>query len=165
MAEPIKFRAPSPEVNSAHDELEHLLNTLHESGVLRTLTGLFGGMPAVADIALEHVHSKGGKRLSGNLAVLATSLTQLEPHAVQRLVRGLIKGSELVVSSASRPPPGFFSLLRRMHSEDARRGLQAAVVMLESIGKALVTEPDSDSHSDPAQLPAEQGPSEMRHPG
>lgn len=160
MAEPIKFRAPPAEVNSAQDELKMLLNTLHESGVLRRLTGLFGGMPGVADIALEHVHSKGGKRLSGNLAVLATSLTHMEPRAVQRLVRGLIKGSELVVSNASRQPPGFFSLLRRMHSEDARRGLQAAVVMLESIGKALVTEPDRDAQSDPAQLPSRQRPRE-----
>lgn len=153
MAEPLKFRAPPAEVDSAQAELQSLLNVLHESGTLRVLRGLFGGIPAVTDIALEHVHSEGGKRLSGNLAVLATGLTHMEPHAVQRLLRGLIKGSELVVKNAARTPPGFFSLLREMHSEEARRGLQALVIMLQSIGRALVAEADNDKQSDPAVLP------------
>lgn len=158
MAEPIKFRPPPAEVNGARDELEMLLSTLHKSGVLRTLTGLFGGLPAVTDVALEHVQSQGGKRLSGNLAVLATSLTRLEPHAVQRLVRGLVKGSERIVTNAAARPPGFFRLLRRMHSEDARRGLQAVTILLESIGQALATEPEVEATPDPALLPEGEKP-------
>ena len=137
MAEAIKYQVPPPRLESAHEELGTLLRALHESGTLRTLTGLFGILQGVIGVSLDHLKTPGGQRLSSNLAIALTGLSKLDMQATQGMMQGLIEGVTLAARNAKKRTPGFFRLLVGLHSEEARAGLYAIVTILQAVGREL----------------------------
>ncbi len=140
MAEPLKYdpleESPKTQIG-ARDELELLIETLHESGTLRTLRGLFGRMPEVLDVVLEKLDTGPGKNALGNVALAMVSLTRVDPSLVDRLMGALMLGLERARRSTFEHPPTLVGLAAIMMREDTRRGLHAMAVLLETIGAEL----------------------------
>ncbi len=140
MAEPLKFAPKAPPIDSARGELEQLLEVLHRSGALRTLRGLLGSLPQITETALEQAEGPSGRRLVTNAAIAVTSLTELDYRVTHQLIQGLVEGTTRAARLTGRVPPGFFSLLRALSSDDARRGLWALVTVLQSMGRRLAAD-------------------------
>jgi uncharacterized protein YjgD (DUF1641 family) len=154
MAEPIKYQLPPPRLESGRQELESLLWTLHESGTLRTLTGLFGSLEGVTGVALDHLQTPGGQRLSNNVAIALMALTKLDMQATERMTQGLIEGVKLAAANAKKRTPGFFRLLVGLHSKEARAGLYAVITILQAVGREL-SQGEQEQEPSTAVVPVE----------
>lgn len=158
MAEPLKYLPEPTETHTtAHEELEALLRTLHTSGTLRALDGFFGSFAAVTQVAVSELNEPPGRRLMGNLAVVAKALTDTEPKALESVLTGLTNALDALEAVGRGRPPGMFALFRLMRNRDTRRGLHAVTRVMQSIGEQLrrAGERAADStESLPARPPA-----------
>lgn len=154
MAEPLKHRVSALPRDTAAEELELLLETLHRSGTLRTLIGLCGSVSGISKVVLQEVDSAGGRRMTGNLSLMATTLTTLDPAALEPLVQGLVKGVNRTADDTNDEPPGVLRLLGRLQSTDVRRGLSALINVLQGVGAELRQEAPDHEEEEPHQLRA-----------
>jgi uncharacterized protein YjgD (DUF1641 family) len=107
-----------------------LLQRLHDTGTLDVLRGALGA----GDVLVEHVVSlltapESVKALR-NLIILGKALGTIDPEILHNLVESTTQAPEA-------KPPSLLSLVRRTASPEARRGLSAAVSMLEILGRSL----------------------------
>jgi uncharacterized protein YjgD (DUF1641 family) len=137
MAEPLKYRPRVDAREPAHEELEALLRTLHRSGSLRLLQGLAGRFPEVLGLLLEKSKSEFGQNALGNLTVLGVSLGRVETASVEQFARAFGEALERVHASAPEDPPRLIRLLGALRGVDARRGLHALVILLQTLGEQL----------------------------
>lgn len=138
MAEPIKFVPKSNPETTAREELDELVETLHRSGTLRVLTGLFGRFSDVSELAVKRLNEPGGKHIVANLSIAATALAELDADGFKRMAVGLAKGIEAAQAEARGDrPPSTFKLFRLLHDSDTRRGIYALLVMLGTLGRHL----------------------------
>jgi uncharacterized protein YjgD (DUF1641 family) len=93
-----------------------VLQAMHDQGVLTLLHGLVAARDEVLGTLVKDTNT---------------------PTAI-RVIRNLLFGSRLLnLNAAPGKPPGLFTLVRRMQSEDSRRALAATVGFLESFGRHL----------------------------
>ena len=138
MAKPITYIPEPVPQDTAQDELNRLVEVLHERGVLRLLTNLSAESHGVAQVALEQLDSPQGKNLIGNLFVLLEVSSKLEDGALEKLMTGVVKGVNVAASSSQRDsPPGTFGLVRELNDPDVRRGLSALLTLLGTLGRHL----------------------------
>lgn len=137
MAEPLPYQPRAQTELGAHEALEALLRTLHTSGTLRALDGLFGQLPRLAEAALDPLERPSGRRLASNATLLAAALVELDAERLQRLANGLVRGVNAAGNGASKRAPGPFRLLWTLLNPDTRRGIHAVLVMLQALGREL----------------------------
>jgi uncharacterized protein YjgD (DUF1641 family) len=147
MAQPIPFivhQNPAREEERLHDApAEHteailsafeVLQLLHDRGVLNLVRGFLAAGDELADIVTASLNTPESIRSIRNVLLLARLLGSLPPETVHSV-------SDAVISATNRPtgqnPPGILELFRRMRSENSRRGLAAAIDVLEALGKAV----------------------------
>ena len=145
MARPLAYDPVPPPTDTARDELEQLLQTLHESGTLRLLDGLLGRFPDVTEVAVGQLNTGGGRNLVGNVMILLKALTELDSDGHQALVSGIGEGLQAAHQSLQGEPPGLLGLLRRLGDEDVRRGLNALLVFVQTLGRHLHQHPPPQS--------------------
>lgn len=131
MAEPIKHGADGRLEQTAHEDLEQLIETLHQSGTLRALNGLFGQLGEVSEILAEPLNSAPGRNAIGNLLLLLKTLGAIDPTRVANIVDG---AQEALAHSHYRRPPGIMKLLTMTLHQDTRRGVYLLLNMLRVIG-------------------------------
>ena len=143
MAQPIDF-APPPappgqDAFTAEDDLTRLLQTLHESGSLRILTGLIGRAEGVSAVLLEQLDTPEGHNLLSNLLILGKLLANVDADGLDRFVTALTDGLRAAGERLDDEddPPGFIGLTKRLHDEDVRRGLNATIALLGTLGQRL----------------------------
>ena len=148
MAQPIDY-APPPglpgqDLFTAEDDLARTLQALHESGTLRILAGLLGRFEEVMAVFLEHIDTPKGHNLNGNLVILGKLLANVDADGLDRFVTALTDGLDNAGKKLSDPddPPGFLGLTKRLHEPDVRRGLDALITLLGSLGAGLATPAD-----------------------
>lgn len=144
MAQPIPFTVsgrPAREEERLRDvPAEHpdailsafeVLQLLRERGVLNLVRGLLAAGGELVDIVTASLNTRNP------FARFAMSfcwhlLGSLPPEAVHDML-------DAVMSATSRPagqnPPGILELLRRMRTENSRRGLAVALDVLEGLGR------------------------------
>jgi len=103
-----------------------VLEKLHEKDVLSTINGLLGAKDMVVDRLADVVSSAEMINLL-RLALLAGNLVkEINPDDLH-----------VVLKEAAQEPPGFFQIVRRMTSKDARRALGAFGSVLNIFGAVL----------------------------
>ena len=132
-----KYEPSPPPVDTAQDDLDRLVQTLHEEGILRILNSAVSQKNGVLEVALDQLDSQGGRNLVDNVMVLVEALTVTDPDAAQALLTGTQKGLAKAQESLKDDPPGAFSLVGKLSSPDVRRGLHAALSLLEGLGQHL----------------------------
>ena len=151
MAQPIDFAPPSSPPGqdsfSAEEDLARTLQALHESGALRILTGLLGRFEDVMGVVLEHLDTPKGHNLNANVVILGKLLANLDADGMDRFATAFTDGLDAAGQKLSDPedPPGFLGLTKRLHEPDVRRGLDALLTLLGSLGAGLARNTDGTS--------------------
>jgi uncharacterized protein YjgD (DUF1641 family) len=109
-----------------------LLQTAHEKGILDLAQGLMGGRDVIAGKLGEAAKSDEGVAAMRNAIALGRILAAFDPAMLQRMAQSFEADKPRVEKNA----PGFWTLVRRGFSADARRGLGFAMAMLTKVGKA-----------------------------
>jgi uncharacterized protein YjgD (DUF1641 family) len=103
-----------------------VLEKLHEKDVLSTINGLLGAKDMVVDRLADVVSSKEIVNLLRLSLIAGNMVKNINPDDLH----GVLK-------EASGDPPGFFQIVKRMTSKDARRALGALGSMLNIFGSVL----------------------------
>jgi len=152
MAQPLAYEPPpappGQDAFTAADDLARLLDTLHESGTLRVLNGLLAQIQDVAAVALDGLNTDEGRNGLANLLLLAKLLGRIDADGLDRFVaaldRGLADAAERLVDEDD--PPGSLSVLGKLRQPDVRRGLDAVLTLLGTLGSQL-HDPQPPVHS------------------
>src|SRR5271167_3620163 len=111
-----------------------LLQQLHDTGTLDVLRGALGA----GDVLVEHVvllmTAPEAVNALRNLILIGKVLGSINPDVLHAVVEGL---PEAVAQTPGAEPPSLFALGRQAASQDARRGLAAAVSIMEVLGRGL----------------------------
>lgn len=135
MAQQIKFMPNADPTVSAHEELEELLETLHESGTLRVLNGFFGKIADVSEVAMQELASDEGQHTLANGALLLMAFARIPPEELQALLTGIERGLGAARSALKSDAPNMLQLFRLLNDSATRRGLGAALLLLNHIGR------------------------------
>ena len=151
MAQPLAYSPPhqrGEDAFTAEDDLDRLLETLHTSGTLRTLNGVFARFEAIMGVALAGLDSDEGRRGLANLLTLTKLLGRIDTDGLDRFVtafeRALGAAGEKLDGEDS--PPGTLSTLGRVRDPDVRRGIDALFTLLGTLGAEL-HDPQPPPHS------------------
>ena len=137
MAKPLTYTPLPVPQDTAQDDLERLLQTLHERGALRLLNGLVGQYDGILSVALGQLESQKGENALGTLTVLLKALTETDADAAQAFLTGTQKGLAAAQTSLQRDPPSRLALLGKLNDREVRRGLYAVLSLLGGLGKHL----------------------------
>jgi uncharacterized protein YjgD (DUF1641 family) len=111
-----------------------VLQGLHDRGILEGARGLLGSSDHVIEILVDAAKTPEAIRGTRNFIILTKLMAALDPV----ILEGLAAAIPGAVAQGRAPEPlGFWSLLRKLLSQDSRRAISVAAVGLESAGKAL----------------------------
>jgi len=116
--------------------LWELLETAHKQGVLELVEGLIGGKDIIAGKLAESARLPESVAAIRNGIALARVLGSIDPDMLQRFAKGLDEAGQQQKKDAAAKAPGLWGLLRRVMSEDARRGIGFATNLLVALGRA-----------------------------
>ncbi len=117
-------------VLSAYD----LLQSLHDTGTLDILRGAFGAGDALVEHVVSLLTAPESVTALRNLIIIGKALGSVNPDILHALLDGI---PQVTAQAPGAEPPTLFALGRRATSPDARRGLSAAVSVLEVLGRGL----------------------------
>ncbi|HYE57275.1 MAG TPA: DUF1641 domain-containing protein [Rhodothermales bacterium] len=142
MAQPLEYvppQVPGEAAFTAADDLARLVETLHTSGTLRVLNGFFGRLGAVSEVALDTINTPEGRNGLANLLVLAKALGRIDPQHLARFADAVDHGLDAAGRRLESPddPPGTLATLRKLRDPDVRRGLDAVLTVLGTLGADL----------------------------
>ncbi|HWF45545.1 MAG TPA: hypothetical protein VG168_00950 [Bryobacteraceae bacterium] len=103
-----------------------LLQRLHERGLIDLLNGLLSAGDTVVDRLVDVISSKEMVTALRIALIFGNLLSSINPDELHT-----------VVSNAGKETPSLFAIGKQAASKDARRGMVAAVSLLELLGKAL----------------------------
>ena len=138
MAKPLTFAPPPPAHDPAQDDVDDLVQALHESGLLRVIAG---GARAYPDLLASLMRAIDADTIRSAI-LLAGAVGDLDPEGSERIANGIKKARRDAAKAANSKPPGFFRLAKRAHDPDVRRGLAAALAALAAIGSSLPEDED-----------------------
>jgi uncharacterized protein YjgD (DUF1641 family) len=146
MAKPVAYRVFTPP--DSHGELkrkidaapaEHadailsayrLLEEAHESGTLEMLRGALAAQDSIINHVVGLVSEPEMMNGLRNLIVLGKVLGNIN-QTIETAIDGDDKGKR------RHAPPSLFTLVSRMNTPDARRGIEVAVGLLAALGAAV----------------------------
>jgi uncharacterized protein YjgD (DUF1641 family) len=103
-----------------------LLQRLHEKGIIDLLNGLLAAGDTVVERVVDLI-SSGETVTALRMALMFSNLlNSINPDELHT-----------VISNAGKETPSLFAIGKQATSKDARRGMAAAVSLLELLGKAL----------------------------
>jgi uncharacterized protein YjgD (DUF1641 family) len=117
-------------VLSAYD----LLQGLHDTGTLDVLRGALGAGDALVEHVVSLLTAPESVIALRNLILIGKVLGSINPEILRAVLAGI---PQATAQTPSAKPPSLFALGRQVASEDARRGLAAAVTLVEVLGRAL----------------------------
>lgn len=133
MARSLGYTPPTPPDTAATDEVDDLVRALHESGLLRALSGGVRAYPQLLRHVLEAVDANTVR----SLIALTGALGELDPEQAERVAAGLRRARAASAEAAAGEAEGPLRLLRRLRDPDTRRGIAAALAALAAVGSAL----------------------------
>lgn len=152
MASPLDFdyshAAPGQQAFTAEDDLARLLETLHTSGTLRVVNGLLAQFQDVMAIVLKGLNTDEGRTGLANLLTLVKLLGQVDADGVDRFVAALERALRAAGDRLDErdDAPGTLSVLAKVRQPEVRRGLDALLTLVGSLGSQL-HDPTPDVYS------------------
>jgi uncharacterized protein YjgD (DUF1641 family) len=133
MAASLGYTPPTPPDTAAQDEVDDLVQALHESGLLRAVAGGARSYPRLLLALLDSFHPDTLR----SVIALSGSLRGLDPHQSERVAAGVRKARADAYAAVTAEPEGARTLLRRLRDPNTRRGISATLAALAAIGGAL----------------------------
>ncbi|CAN5414141.1 hypothetical protein BH10ACI4_BH10ACI4_33920 [soil metagenome] len=150
MANPIRF-TPAPidpklELQKRVDAapVEHaeallvawdVLQSAHDKGLLDALQGMIDAKDTIAGKVAEYAKLPEGIAGIRNLLSAAKILTQIDPEVVEKLARAVAGAAE--EQHREQKAPSLWKIGKRVMSEDGRKGLSFATLLLTGMGRTL----------------------------
>ena len=103
-----------------------LLQRLHEKGMIDLLSGLLSAGDTVLDHAVDVISSREMVTALRLALIVSNLLSSIDPDKLHA-----------VISNAGKDAPSLLAIGKQAASKDARRGLAAAVGLLNVVGEAL----------------------------
>lgn len=112
------------------------LQTAHDKGVLGLVHGVIGGKDIIASELAKGMKSTEGVNAIRNGIALAKMLGGTDPDMLERVAKSFSDADRELREEAASKPPGVWALMKRVFSEDGRRGISAATKLLVAFGRA-----------------------------
>ncbi len=123
---------------SASEELQLLVEELHQSGVLEAARSMLGAKDSIAKILVEQMLRKDVLTLINNLMAAGSVLTKLDPAQLEGLTEGLSAGvTEAHQTIEANHSISIMGLLKTLQDPDVNRALQFAIGFLRGLGKTI----------------------------
>jgi uncharacterized protein YjgD (DUF1641 family) len=107
-----------------------LLEQAHESGTLELLRGMLAAQDSIINHVAGVVSQPEMVNALRNLLVLGKVLGSMNPETLETAIGGDDK------TKRRHAPPSLFTLVSRMNTPDARRGMDVAAGLLAALGAA-----------------------------
>ncbi len=143
MAKPISYAVEPPKIGpDAHEELERLLQTLHEHGILRFANDLAAANNQVAQVLVNGLNREGSLNAIQNLSILMMALSTFPPGQFYKLVfavRDMLDtlGRDRGESEADREPPGVRGLYKMLNDEAFWRTVTPFIEGLKAFNRRM----------------------------
>jgi uncharacterized protein YjgD (DUF1641 family) len=112
-----------------------LLESAHTQGVLDALHGAIYAKDTIAGALAQYAKQQESIQLMRNALALAKILGSLDPEILESVARAMAEASE--EHRNEERPPSLWKLIRRVNSEDSRRGLSFVTLMLAGLGRSM----------------------------
>ncbi|HCL76839.1 DUF1641 domain-containing protein [Stutzerimonas nitrititolerans] len=137
---------PTPIGPTARDELDRLLETLHERGALRLANDLVGANDRVFKVLIDGLSKEGSLNAIQNLSILGMALSRIPPSEFYKVVFAL-KGACHAVgqykpSDKHDEAPGVTGAYKMLHDDDLWGALMPIIEGLKTFASQLDTEVD-----------------------
>ncbi|GHC18199.1 hypothetical protein GCM10010082_06930 [Kushneria pakistanensis] len=142
MAERISHDVTPPKIGpDAHEELERLLQTLHEHGVLRFANDLVAANNDVAEVLIKGLNKEGSLNVIQNLSVLAMVLSRIEPGQFYKVAFSLKDAVEAAgrkrEHTSEEEAPGMSGTWKLLHDDELWRAITPLMEALKAFGRGM----------------------------
>jgi uncharacterized protein YjgD (DUF1641 family) len=153
MAKPLEFKLPTVDfkadlqrrLEKAPDEhaaallaAYDVLEAAYDEGLLDILHGMIASKDKIITTLSRYAKQPEGVAGIRNLLTAAKILTELDPEVLDHVSKVMASATE--EHKREQTPPSLWQLARRATSEDGRRGLSFATLLLSSFGRSLKKE-------------------------
>ena len=150
MANPLAYKLPTVEPRLELDRRlaaaprEHgeallaawdLLESAHNQGVLDALQGAVNARDTIAGTLAQYARQEESIHAMRNALALVQILGSLDPQILESVATAMAEASEQ--HRNEEKPPSLWKLIRRVNSEDSRRGLSFLTLMLAGLGRSM----------------------------
>lgn len=122
MAKSIEYQPEPAKIGpDAHEELDRLLETLHQHGVLRLLNDLVAANNEVAQILVNGLQRQGTLNAIQNISLMLMALSSLPPDRVYKLAFGLRDLAEAISQPKAddeEKAPGVHGVWKMLQDDD-----------------------------------------------
>lgn len=170
MAKAIRYQVPeTPKASTAEEELQTLLETLHQQGLLRIANDTLQASPDLAEVLLNGLNRYQTRNAVQNLSLILMSLGRVPPERFALIADGLIAALNALKESAStenhQSAPGITGVLRLLRDDQLWRSIQpllaAVAELLSPLDKAEqdpAARRDQEAHRHDQPSAAEEAP-------
>lgn len=141
MAKSIEYQPEPAKIGpDAHEELDRLLETLHQHGVLRLLNDLVAANNDVAQILVNGLQRQGTLNAIQNISLLLMALSSLPPDRVYKLAFGLRDLAEAVSQPKvddEEKAPGVHGVWKMLQDDDLWRALRPLLHGLAAFSRRM----------------------------
>ncbi|WP_120995040.1 DUF1641 domain-containing protein [Stutzerimonas urumqiensis] len=142
MAERIDYDVkPTPIGPSAREELDTLLETLHQRGVLRFANDLAGSHDKLLKVFVDGMNKEGSLNAMQNLSILGMALSRIEPAQFCKVVFALQDAFHAVghykPDGKHDEAPGVTGAYKMLHDDDLWAALMPIIEGLKTFAGGL----------------------------
>ncbi|HEX6509849.1 MAG TPA: DUF1641 domain-containing protein [Chloroflexota bacterium] len=112
-----------------------LLQTAHDQGILDALHGAVYAKDTLIGNVAQYAKQQESINAMRNALALVKILGSLDPEILENIARAMAEASE--EHRNEEKPPSLWKLIRRVNSEDSRRGLSFLTLMLAGLGRSM----------------------------
>ena len=147
MAERIDYEVkPTPTSPDAHQELERLLQGLHETGVLRFANDVVRSQTRIAQVLLDGIGKEGTLNAIQNLSILGMALSRIPPEEFYKVIFGM--KDALQELNKHTPPrddsgaPGITGAYKMLNDDKLWASLKPILESIQVFAQRMGDEPD-----------------------
>lgn len=141
MAKAIEYQPEPAKIGpDANEELQRLLETLHQHGVLRLANDLVAANNEVAEVLVKGLQREGTLNAIQNISVILLALSSIPPERVYKLAFGLrdmaVALSERGETEAQKAP-GVHGAWKMLQDDDLWRSLSPLLNGIKAFSKRM----------------------------
>lgn len=146
MAKSIEYQPEPAKIGpDAHEELDRLLETLHQHGVLRLVNDLVAANNEVAQVLVKGLQREGTLNVIQNVSVIVLALSSLPPERVYKLAFGLRDMADVLSQpelTREQKAPGVQGVWKMLQDDDLWRSLQPVLNGLKAFSRRMEEQVD-----------------------
>ncbi|MER0126738.1 DUF1641 domain-containing protein [Franconibacter daqui] len=144
MAKAIEYQVEPPKIGpTAEEELQRLLQTLHEHGVLRLANDLVASNNEWMQVIVSGLSRKGSLNTIQNISVLLLALSTIPPERMYKLAFGLRDFmAELSREEQEQSAPGARGAWKMLHDDELWHSLTPLLNGLKAFSRRMEEEVD-----------------------